>query len=61
MKRFISKFGLTRNLAATYSKVYVEKVIFINNVLGINKRAEALLSTVSVLISARTLLMIDVE
>jgi len=61
MKLFISTFGLTRNLVATYSRVYAEKVNSINHVARINKRAEALLRAVSVLITARTLLMINVE
>jgi hypothetical protein len=61
MKLFISTFGRTRILEATYSRVYGEKVRLINYVAKINRRAEALLRTVSVLISARTLLMVNVE
>jgi len=57
---FISTFGRTRNLVATYSSIYVEKVRFINHVVRINKLAEGLLRTVSVLMSAHRLLMIRV-
>jgi hypothetical protein len=46
---------------ATNTRIYGEKVRFINHVAKINKRAEALLRAVSVLISAHTLLMINVE
>jgi hypothetical protein len=61
MKPFISTFGRIRYLVATYSSIYVEKDRFINHVVRINKLAEALLKTISVLMSANRLLMIRVE
>ena len=61
MKPFISTLGLTSDVVASYSNTYEEEAKLINHAVRISKLAEGLLKTVSVLMSARRLLMIKVE
>jgi IS30 family transposase len=61
MKPFISTFGRTSDVVATYSSVYKEKGRLINHAVKINKLVEGLLRTVSVLMSDYRLLMTRVE